>query len=288
MQTHRYANIVPTASLNHVSGLVRHIRQKGQRDPIVILDGAILDGRARYLACRRAGIEPKIETYSGDDPLLYVLERNRPRLNVSQMAMVIARAVLVFARDQRLLASKLNVSLGMTRRAVRILMTGTEDQVTSVLEGKQSVTAITDKPKAPKTKPPEEKPPRRRGRRPRCVPPPSEPESRRTTLTEAAELWSHLREAFNRLGSLPCASDAAAIIGKLAPGVQTVVDQKLPGIIKWMEEFSHEWKSGNERRQFAKSQSGSTARPAAGSGGDAHDAAGTSGDGDAGHGPRAA
>jgi hypothetical protein len=273
MQPHRYADIVPMAPSDIVASLARNIRSQGQRHPIITLDDAILDGRARYLACRRAGIVPKMEAYRGDDALLYVLKHNRDRLNISQMAMVIARAVVVFQRDQQELTSKLDVSMGSARRAMRILMNGTEEQVAAVLAGKESVSAIIDENQAKPRK---------------FVPPPPTPERRRTTLSDAAELWSHLREAFQHLGSLPRASDAAASVGKLTPAVRAVVDQKLPGVIKWMEEFAHEWKSGNEHRALAKSQDSTTDRPAGGRDSDAGDAAGAGGDDDPRNGARAA
>lgn len=288
MKAHRFADIVPMIPRRNVSEMLHDIRHHGLREPIMVFEGDILDGRTRYIACRRAGIEPKTENYSGSDALLYALEANRGRLNQSQTAMVIARAVLVFARDPHELSTRLNVSIGMTRRAIRLLMNGTEEQIAAVLAGKQAVSTIADK--LSKNNPPNAPAPaprRKPGPRPRFVPPPPTRERRRTTLTDAAELWSHLREAIGHITSLPCATDAVTIISKLPPQVRGVVDQKLPSVMKWMEEFSHEWKSRNEHRSLAKSQNGAAAGPAGGRGNAAEDAAGAGGDDGPGHGARA-
>src|SRR5690606_26078610 len=54
----------------------------------------ILDGRNRYAACARAGVEPRFETYTGDDPDGYALSVNvnRRSLTKGQAAMVAAKA----------------------------------------------------------------------------------------------------------------------------------------------------------------------------------------------------
>lgn len=46
--------------------LLADIRQNGQREPITLCDGMILDGRNRYRACVEAGIEPITRDYEGD------------------------------------------------------------------------------------------------------------------------------------------------------------------------------------------------------------------------------
>lgn len=73
--------------------LADDIAEHGLRQPIILLDGQILDGRNRYEASVMAGVEPRVETFNGDDPLTYVVSANlkRRHLDESQRAMVAAR-----------------------------------------------------------------------------------------------------------------------------------------------------------------------------------------------------
>lgn len=67
----------------------------GQRDPIILLDGMVLDGRNRQWACGFADVEPIYEEYIGDDPLNFVLSKNlhRRHLTESQHALIAAAIV---------------------------------------------------------------------------------------------------------------------------------------------------------------------------------------------------
>jgi hypothetical protein len=73
--------------------LAADIRSNGLRHAIVTYNGAILDGRNRYLACLAAGVEPRFKEYEGDNPLGYVTSLNllRRHLNESQRALVAAK-----------------------------------------------------------------------------------------------------------------------------------------------------------------------------------------------------
>jgi hypothetical protein len=70
-----------------IRSLCDDIRQHGQQSPIVIYGGKILDGRARYAACRQAGVEPNFVRLSGDeiggDPIAYVRSCNFYRRHVT-------------------------------------------------------------------------------------------------------------------------------------------------------------------------------------------------------------
>jgi hypothetical protein len=90
---HPYADIFPWIDGPAFKELVEDVRQNGVLEPIVFLDGAILDGRNRYMAAREAGVEyPRVE-YTGDDPLGFVISHNltRRHLDAGQRAMVASR-----------------------------------------------------------------------------------------------------------------------------------------------------------------------------------------------------
>ncbi|HTQ33530.1 MAG TPA: ParB N-terminal domain-containing protein [Stellaceae bacterium] len=74
--------------------LVEDIRQHGQREPIVLYDGRILDGRNRWRACRELGVEPKCIEWTEADgaPSVFVVSRNlhRRHLNEAQRAEIAA------------------------------------------------------------------------------------------------------------------------------------------------------------------------------------------------------
>ncbi len=92
MNFHPYANLFPMMSESELSDLADDIQKNGQREPIWLLSGQILDGRNRYRACQAVGIEPITLDYEGDDPLAFVVSLNlkRRHLTESQRAMVAA------------------------------------------------------------------------------------------------------------------------------------------------------------------------------------------------------
>lgn len=95
MPAHPLAELFPMLGEGEIAELADDIVTFGQRVPIVLLDGKVLDGRNRLAACRFAGVEPAFEDYAGDDPLGFVLSHNlhRRHLTASQRAMVAARIV---------------------------------------------------------------------------------------------------------------------------------------------------------------------------------------------------
>src|SRR5690606_32404633 len=76
---HEYAEIFPWLEGAAREELKANIAKNGVLEPIVFLDGAILDGRNRYEIARELGIEyPRVE-YTGDDPLGFVIAKNLHR-----------------------------------------------------------------------------------------------------------------------------------------------------------------------------------------------------------------
>lgn len=56
--------------------LVDDIRRNGQQKAIAMFQGLVWDGRARYDACRRLGLVPRLWVLRVKDPIVYLLQRH--------------------------------------------------------------------------------------------------------------------------------------------------------------------------------------------------------------------
>jgi ParB-like chromosome segregation protein Spo0J len=92
---HPAANLFPEMSDEEWKNLVADIKDNGQREPIVLFNGEVIDGRNRLRACRWLKLEPLTRVYEGQeaDIVSYVLSLNlhRRHLTESQRAMVAAK-----------------------------------------------------------------------------------------------------------------------------------------------------------------------------------------------------
>ena len=92
---HKYAGLFPLMLDLDLNRLIDSIRGNGLREPIVIHEDKILDGRNRYAACLKAGVKPEFDEYEGDDPWGFVFDKNihRRHLSKSQRAMVASKMI---------------------------------------------------------------------------------------------------------------------------------------------------------------------------------------------------
>ncbi len=92
MSSHPAARLFPLIKGDEFEALVDDIRENGQREPILLHpDGSILDGRNRYLACRKLGIEPKLEHWDGEgspEEIVLSLNLHRRHLSSAQRAAI--------------------------------------------------------------------------------------------------------------------------------------------------------------------------------------------------------
>ena len=83
LKAHPAANMLPSMSQRDRERLKADIIENGIRQPIVVHDGQVLDGRHRYGAAIELGIECPMVNYDGDDPVGYVISANLHRRHLT-------------------------------------------------------------------------------------------------------------------------------------------------------------------------------------------------------------
>lgn len=104
MEWHEAAMIFPMLEDRQAAELADDIKKHGQREPIIICSGKVIDGRNRWIACKVNGIAPITkEIDEPDDPVSFVLSLNlhRRHLTPSQASMCAARAREIYERQAK-------------------------------------------------------------------------------------------------------------------------------------------------------------------------------------------
>lgn len=147
MKLHPYCALFPPMSDDSLRDLATDIRANGLNEPIVLLDGMILDGQNREHACRIARVKPTYvdfkKAHRGKDPLAFVVSRNfrRRDLTVSQRAMI-ANALVKVERERKTqakAAESMDVSERTARSAKVVDDHGTDEEKAEVVAGKTTV-----------------------------------------------------------------------------------------------------------------------------------------------------
>jgi ParB-like chromosome segregation protein Spo0J len=96
---HPLAENLPLMSDQEFEALKEDIRAHGQKVPILIFEGKLLDGRNRYRACLELGVEPLTEPFKGttEEAEMRSFSNNmmRRHLSISQKAMVLVRSNII-------------------------------------------------------------------------------------------------------------------------------------------------------------------------------------------------
>lgn len=103
-EVHPVADLFPMLADDELAELAESIKQRGLDHPVVLdADGRILDGRNRLAACELAGVEPRFETYQGDDAEDYALRSGitRRHLTTGARAMIAAKAARLNGHDYK-------------------------------------------------------------------------------------------------------------------------------------------------------------------------------------------
>jgi ParB-like chromosome segregation protein Spo0J len=156
MPPHPLADIFPPLDEDGLRALAEDIRANGLREPIVLYEGAILDGRCRYRACEIAGVVADTVDYAGTDPVAFVVSKNlrRRHLTESQRAMVAALlAELPRGANQHTAAGMpigraaelMNVSKRSVARAKEVLRHGDATLVEAAKTGALTVSAAANR-----------------------------------------------------------------------------------------------------------------------------------------------
>jgi hypothetical protein len=151
---HPLADLFPMMSDEEIDVLGDDMLANGQRESIAVFDEKILDGRNRYLACMRKGIEPRFINQLPADPVAFVASANlhRRHLDESQRAMIAAKLATLRhgqhktdastdASTQGEAANLLNVSRPSVQRARYIQDHGVPALVDAVDRGEVSLSA---------------------------------------------------------------------------------------------------------------------------------------------------
>ena len=132
--------LFPPLSGGELQLLADDIRQNGLLQPITTLDGMILDGRNRLLACEIAGVKPRFEEWTGSgSPLEWAISANlhRRHLTASQRA-VLALEVLPLREQEA--KERQRLSTGRGKKVAKSLATtrGKASQIAAKLAGTNS------------------------------------------------------------------------------------------------------------------------------------------------------
>lgn len=103
MKNHPIADVWPMMNEAKLAELADDIRKNGQLVPVWVYEGKILDGRNRWEACKIAGVEPKTQEYTGDEPTAFAVSLNdrRRHMNKGSLAAVAAELEPHFAADAK-------------------------------------------------------------------------------------------------------------------------------------------------------------------------------------------
>lgn len=153
MEFHPMCLIFPQADERTLEEMADDILKNGLNDPIVRHEGKILDGRNRYLACLKAGVEPTYADYRGDEPLEYVVTKNlhRRHMNPSQLSMAAQKVYQLLQENENIppeekqtqkeIAEQFNVSPRNVRNAARVADVAAPEVVEQIKGGNLSVNA---------------------------------------------------------------------------------------------------------------------------------------------------
>lgn len=153
---HPHSMAFPLIDGEKFEELVDDIRKNGQLQDGLLLDSKILDGRNRYLACVKLGIEFKCRDVDPDEEdgiaLVIALNLQRRHLSPSQVGMSLAQLLgdCKFAKSSSKLAKETKISKRTLDGARRVAKHGAPALQKAVKEGALKVSTAEALSKLPK------------------------------------------------------------------------------------------------------------------------------------------
>jgi hypothetical protein len=256
---HPLADLFPLMEGADFDALVNDIKEHGLREPILLFEDQILDGRNRSRACEQANVEPIYQDWISDGaPQAFVVSKNlhRRHLNESQRAMVAAKLATrkrqdslipggIYAKKldgqiptssgmaQQEAADLLNVSRSSLVDAKIVQREGSADDIKAVEQGVAAVSTVAKQIR-------EKVPPKARAKqRAESKSQVGKNPERIQKQQINAEIWGRIRESLTHLTSLPLPADVAAIAR--TNDKTGLVDARLSKATRWLKEFSDAW-----------------------------------------------
>lgn len=262
---HPAAAILPLMVGDEFAALVLDIKAHGLRDPIVLHpDGSILDGRNRYRACEKAGVEPHYTTWAGaaGTEVAYVISENlhRRHLDAAQRAMYFARFANVRqggAKDkqgpglvtQQEAAEMAGVDLASISRAKAVLKSDDKELIHAVEAGEVGLKSAAKDARMRKRQTPEQnrkyylKQREKLGVR-------GKGEKQR----EQGRHTTAFLDAVDSLCSLPDPNDFIAFMkthgaGAMKRRIDLLFAKQLPTAERWLSDFQQKWRTYEPARK---------------------------------------
>jgi ParB-like chromosome segregation protein Spo0J len=104
LESHPIADLFPMMTDAEFEGLRESIAANGQREPVILHEGRIVDGRNRYRACRHLGIPVKVRDWDRRGSLTaFIADQNwaRRHLSDTQRAMLAVQLKQAFEEEAR-------------------------------------------------------------------------------------------------------------------------------------------------------------------------------------------
>lgn len=123
------------------------IAQDGLKQPVVLYEGQIVEGRVRYRACRELGIEPQYVAWKGDGDVFdwmvreHIKSHNPDRVGMIQLVAAIAPYYRLAAGSTDL---RIRAATGVGLRTARTIawLVENEKMTPAVLNGIESASAV--------------------------------------------------------------------------------------------------------------------------------------------------